>query len=106
MASTFRDLAGKTLDGSAEQVIESLLAVANSSGKVTRQTTCERCGHRDSIELQAVDAKTMLDVARFLSEQGFGRAGTATPPSNDPTAAVQKDLHALTDAELALAIHD
>jgi hypothetical protein len=72
--SKFRDLAADSLNDDAEQVIAGLKDILNGAGSVTRRFACEHCGQANTVRLEVADTKTMLDVARFLAEQGLGKS--------------------------------
>jgi hypothetical protein len=96
MSSSFRDLAGKTLDERSKRLIEGLLELAENKGKKTVRHECQRCGERQEVEVEVMDGKLTVDTLRFLSEQGFGRAGTAAPANESAVVATtQKDLDSL-----------
>lgn len=91
----FRADLGDVLKGKdGKDVIRTLKSLVKAEGRKT--VDCERCGKRSTV--QVMDAKTVLEAVKWITDQTQGKPAQATT-----SAPSGKPLTEMTDEELAVA---
>lgn len=97
----FRNAMEKLASEDGPKALARLGEILGNAGKVSKKFDCERCGSRNEVEVEVIDARGQVDALKYITDYTLSKPKTEERKQNP---ADLKVTDATTDDQLAAAL--